>query len=294
MSDSKFDVIMTDGESTSGSSQEPVIEHSQRTPATVGLEKHKGKYTSGSDYHSLGSQRRQHASKSKEQLDKTSPGPLQTKSGPRSSQESIDIAMLTSNLLAAEKRLEESLKETKTNADLISQLEKKLSQSNTSLEAMKSKFKESKSRCKELQCQIEALGEDLKETREQVFRLQPLRENITQNDALREYIAICHSVKSWIGLRLDNALNTGSINLAKMHPDSARKLIGLLTQNGRGGTVYPDTDEHNIIAIVMEFLRVKIFETDLYGAVERQDLKSIYQIQKNMKNLTPRRGKSTI
>lgn len=263
-------------------------------PATVGLEKHKGKYTSGSDYYSLGSQRCQHASKSKEQLDKTSSGPLQTKSGPRPSQESIDIAMLTSNLLAAKKKLEESLKETKTNANLISQLEKKLSQSKTSLEAMKSKFKKSKSKCKELQCQIEALGKDLKETQEQVFRLQPLRENVTQNDALRKYIAICHSVKSWIGLRLYNGLNTGSINLAKIHPDLARKLIDLLTQNGRKGTVYLDTDEHNIIAVVMEFLRVKIFETGLYGAVERQELKSIYQIQKNMKNLTPRQGKSTV
>ena len=196
--------------------------------------------------------------------------------------------------MAAEQRLEEPLKETRINADTNSQLEKKLFQSNTSLEATKTKFEESQARCKNLQIQIEAIGKDLKETREQVFRLQPHRENITQSDALREYIAICHSVKSWIGLRLDNALNAGSINVAKIHTGSARKLMSLLTPCGLNGTRYHDTDEYNLIAIVMEFLRATIFETDLYGAVDGQDLELIYQIQKNMKNLVPRRGKSPL
>lgn len=127
-----------------------------------------------------------------------------------------------------------------------------------------------------------------------MFRLQPHRENITQSDALREYIAICHSVNSWVGLRLYNALNTGSINVAKMHTGSARKLISLLTQCWFNGTLYPDTDEYNIIAAVMEFLRTGIFETELYGAVGGKDLELIYQIQKNMKNLIPRRGKSPV
>lgn len=72
------------------------------------------------------------------------------------------MSILKSSLLAAEQRLEESLKETKINADPISQLEKKLSQSNTTLEATKAKFKESQSRYKDLKIQIEALGEDPK------------------------------------------------------------------------------------------------------------------------------------
>ena len=294
MSRPKSDVIMTDSESTSGPSEESVIDISPgRKPARAGLDKPEGKQTSGLEDHYPGSPTRQHASKSKKQLDQTGPVPLQTKTGPRSSQEKNDKPILKSSALAAE-RLEESLKERKINADTISQLEKKLSQSNSSLEATKSKFEESQARCKNLQIQIKALSEDLKETREQVFRLQPHRENITQSDALREYIAICHSVKSWIGLRLDNALNTGSINVTKIHTGSARKLMSLLTACGLNGTLYPDTDEHNIIAIVMEFLRTEIFETDLYGAVRGEHLELIYQIQKNMKNLVPRRGKSQL
>lgn len=295
MSHPKPDVIMTYGESTSGPSEESVIENSlRRRPATIGLDKHNDTQTPGLEYLSPGSLTIQPASKSKEQLYQNNPVPLQTKSGPHSSQEKNDIPILKSSLLAAEQRLGESLKETKINADTISQLEKKLSQSNTSLEATKSKFEESQARCKNLQIQIEAIGKDLKETREQVFRLQPHRENITQSDALREYIAICHSVKSWIGFHLDNALNTGSINVAKIHIGSARKLIGLLTDSGLNGTPYPDTDEHNIISVVMEFLRTEIFETELYGAVDGQDLELIYKIQKNMRNLVPRRGKSQL
>lgn len=162
------------------------------------------------------------------------------------------------------------------------------------LEVTKTNFEESQARCKNLQIQVEAIGKDLKETREQVFHLQPHRGNITQSDALREYIAICHSVKSWIRLRLDNALNTGSINVEKIHTSSARKLMSLLTQCGLNGTRYSETDEYNLIAIVMEFLRARIFETDLYGAVDVQDLKLIDQIEKNMRNLVPRRGKSQL
>lgn len=293
MSHPKPDVIMTDGESTSGPLEESVIENSlRRRPATVGQDKRNDKQTPGLEYPSPVYLTLQPASKSKVQLDQTKPVPLQTKPGPRSSQEENDIAIQKGSLLAAEQRLKESLKETKINADKISQLEKKLSQSSNSLEATKSKFEESQARCKKMQIQIEAIGKDLKETREQVFRLQPHRENITQSDALREYIALCHSVKSWIGFHLDNALNTGSINVAKIHIGSARKLTGLLTDSGLNGTLYPDTDEHNIIAVVMEFLRTEIFETELYGAVDDRDLELIYQIQKNMKNLVPRRGKS--
>lgn len=189
MSHPKPDVIMTDGESTSRPSEESVIENSlRRRPATVGQDKNNDKQTPGLEYLSPGSLTLQPASKSKEQLDQTNPVPLQTKSGPRSSQEKNDIPILKSSLLATEKRLEESLKETKINADTISRLEKKPSQSSTSLEATKSKFEESQARCKNLQIQIEAIGKDLKETREQVFRLQPHRENITQSDALREYL----------------------------------------------------------------------------------------------------------
>lgn len=295
MSHPKPDVIMTNGESTSGPLEESVIENSvRRRSATIGQDKHNDKQPPGLECLSPGSLTLQPASKSKVQLGQTEPVPLQTKSGPPSSQETNDIPILKSSLLAAEQGLKESLKETKINAVKISQLELKLSQSSSSLEATKSKFEESQAKCKNLQIQIEAIGKELKETREQVFRLQPHRENITQSEALREYIAICHSVKSWIGFHLDNALNTGSINVAKINTVSARELIGLLTDSGLNGTLYPDTDEHNIIAVVMEFLRTEIFETELYGAVDDQDLELIYQIQKNMKNLVPRRGKNQL
>lgn len=286
------DIIMADGELTFGPSEGPVIENSLgMKPLTAGPGGYNDKQTSGSQTYSLGSPTRQHALKSKEQLDQTSPVHFEIESDPRSCQEKNEIPRLESSLLAAEYELENSLKETRINADTISQLEKKLSQSNISLKATKFKFTESQSRCKDLQLQIKALGEELKETREHVFRLQPLWENITQSDALREYTAICHSVRSWIGLRLDNALNTGNINTAKINTGFARKLLDLLTKSGLDGILYSDTDEHNIIAVVMEFLRTEIFDTELYGAVEEQNLEFIFQIQRNMKNLVPRRGK---
>lgn len=73
---------MIEGKLSLGSSQELVIKYFQRTSTTVDLEIHKGKYILGSDYYFLRSQKRQNASKSNKQLNKTSPGPLQTKFGP--------------------------------------------------------------------------------------------------------------------------------------------------------------------------------------------------------------------
>ena len=282
MSDQKLDVIMMDGESTSRSSNELINEDSLRAnSATLGQDKHDGKQPSRSQTH-------KHASKLNEQLDQVNSVSLEVQFEPSFSQERNDG--LESELSTATGALERTLKERQSNAKIISVLKKKLSQSNSSLEATKSKFGESQSKCKALQIQIDDLAEDLNETREHVFRLQLLRENITQNDALDAYIAICHSVKSWIGSRLDNALNTGSIDVTKLNTGSTRKLVDLLTKSGLNGTLYSDTDEFNIIAIVMEFLRAGIFQAEFYGAVESSSLSLLDQIQHNMKNLSPRRG----
>lgn len=292
MSDQKSDIIMRDGESTSGSLNKSIDENSPiGKPTTADRDGSVGQQLSGSEGHSQRPQSHHRASKLKGQLDQANSVFLEIQSSPCPLEETDGMPI--SNLLADTETLEEILKERQRNANLISQLQTTLSQSEDSLRTTKVELKESQSTCKALQDRIEDLGEDLKETREQVFRLQPLRENITQKDALEDYTAICHSVKSWIGLRLDNALNTGVLNAANFSLASARKLISLLAKVGLDGMQYSQTDEHNIVAIVMQFLRTEIFEREFYGAVEGEHLALLAQIEKNMKSLNPRRGKSS-
>lgn len=280
MSDQKPDVLMKNGESTSGPLDEPVSGNWLVAASTkVDKDGIGGKRSEG---HSQRARTAQQATKPKEQLDQANSVSLETPSRPCSPHETID--KLKSKLMAATETL-------KIDAKRISQLEEELSQSKTSLKTTKPQFEESQSTCGIMQDRINALGEELNETREQVFRLQPFRENITQSDALADYIAICHSVKSWIGTRLNSALDAGRIIGTKLHLPLARKLISLMTDSGINGTVYLETDEHNIIAIVMQFLRIEIFEKEFYGAVDDGHMDFLFHIEKNMRNLNPRRGK---
>lgn len=173
----------------------------------------------------------------------------------------------------------------------FSRLENQLYHNSNSLAETEAKLQVSRSECKTLRMKLDDATEDLKQTQEHVFRLQPYQQGITQSDALVAYTAICDSVQSWIGFQLDGALEEGHIDLTNLDKSSANKLIKLLTPMGLKGTRFEETDEPNIIAIVMEFLRSEIFEMELYGAVEVRDLELVRAILKNMESLRPPRGK---
>jgi len=287
MSNQKHGIVDSKLTSESNTEEQDKIGPLRKRPAAVCCDGYDGTTLLKSEGHPRGSQACQHASKHGETLDPADSVLKEGRSQLLSSQEGNDIQQ--SGLLINE----EILEETEVNAKTISQLQKELSQSITSLEETKSKLGESQSECEALRIHLKDIVEDLKETQEHVFRLQPLQENITQSDAVAAYITICDSVKSWIGFRLDDALNTLNIDVEKLHMPSARKLTNLLTKSGLRGALYLETDEYNIIAIVMEFLRSEIFERELYGAVEDRDLAFVHLIQRNMATLNPRRGTST-
>ena len=101
-------------------------------------------------------------------------------------------------------------------------------------------------------------------------------------------------MQNWIGFHLDEALDEGRIDLGKLDMTSASKLIMLLNPMGVKGLKFAETDEYNIIAVVMEFLRCEVFENELYGAVEVRDLEYMRTILKNMESLRPPRGRSSL
>jgi hypothetical protein len=172
----------------------------------------------------------------------------------------------------------------------LSRLENQLYHNNNSLTETEAKLQASNLQCKTLRMKLEDATEDLKQTQEHVFRLQPQQQGITQSDALVAYTAICDSVQSWIGFHLDGALDDGNIELGNLDKSSSHKLTKLLTPMGLKGTRFAETDESNLVAIVMEYLRSEILERELYGAVDLRDLDLVRTILKNMESLRPPRG----
>ena len=195
-----------------------------------------------------------------------------------------------SQALKASAQLEDQVLKRTTD---LSKLENQLYHNNKSLAETEGKLQASNLQCKILRMKLEDATEDLKQTQEHIFRLQPQQQGITQSDALAAYIAICDNVQSWIGFHLDGAFEEGHIEVGKLDRSSANKLINLLNPMGLKGTSFAETDEWNLIAIVMEFLRSEILERELYGAVELRDLDFLRTILKNMETLTPPRGTFT-
>lgn len=218
------------------------------------------------------------------------PIPL-TKSEPNLEEAKTTISQLQKQLSHATKtssQLEDQLVKRTTE---LSRLENQLYHNNNSLTETESKLQASNAQCKTLRMKLEDATEDLKQTQDHVFRLQPQRQGITQSDALIAYTAICDSVQSWIGFHLDGPLDEGRIDLGNLNKSSANRLVKLLTPTALKGIRFAETDEFNLVGIVMEFLRSEIFERELYGAVDVRDLELVRIILKNMESLRPPRGK---
>ena len=202
----------------------------------------------------------------------------------------ITISQLQQQLSQEKKtsaQLEEHLVKKTTE---VSKLEDLLYHNNNFLTEAEAKFQAANFQCKTLRMKLEDTTEDLRQTQEHIFRLQPKEQGITQSDALVAYTAICDSVQSWIGYQLDGALDDGRVDLGKLNKGSTNKIIKLLTPMGLKGTKFAETDEWNLIAAVMEFLRSQILEREFYGALEMRDLDLMRRILRNMENLRPPRG----
>lgn len=178
--------------------------------------------------------------------------------------------------LAASVKLEDSKKECRRLRDQVAELHQKLG--------------DSRNDCKQLQDQIVALQKQFDDAAGFVFSLQRREQKITETEAAAEYKTLYDMVENWVQSTLGDAIEQKFAE--KSHPTNTKtkEFLTFIPQPGKEAFRYPDTDEYNIIAAIMRFLCIEIFEKDFYCPIGRGWMDFVISTEKSMRNLNPPRG----
>lgn len=143
-----------------------------------------------------------------------------------------------------------------------------------------------------LHAQNTKLERDLKEAHDFVFSLQPRQTSLTESEAAPAFKTLCDSVENWVDRELSDFISEKAA-YKMMSGLYAKRFIKYIVLPGRQCSELPETDEYNIIAAIMRYLYVKVFDRDFYCA-EDGDVQFFDSLQASMQSLTPRRGRSLL
>ena len=153
------------------------------------------------------------------------------------------------------------------------------------------KLEESKKECQRLRTQNLELQKDLRDAQDFIFSLQRREQSITESEAGAEFNSLCMVVENWVQTKLGEALEKSKARMKpKLPAERIRTLLSFIPQPGKEAFHHPDTDEYNIIAMIIRFLCLEIFETDFYCPVEKGALGFLAGLEQSMRELEPRRG----
>lgn len=178
--------------------------------------------------------------------------------------------------------------------DDLSRTSKSESELHSALEAAcdkAGKLKDSQRECGILQRQVRELQKEVRDAHDFVFSLQPKREQITESEAAAEFKLLCKMIEDWVETNLGDDIHARSIFKQRgLQASRIRRFLALISLPGEEASRCPDTDVYNVIAAIMKFLCIEIFDKEFYCPIEEGAMDFLNSILTSMRSLEPRRG----
>lgn len=152
---------------------------------------------------------------------------------------------------------------------------------------LRSELEDAQRKCNALNQRVEKLQKDLEEAHSLIFSLQPSQPPLTDTEAARDFKVLLTSVEQWVDTKI-SVSSSRSWSIADQR--ASTMLLDFVTAQGKSAFIYPGTDEYNIIAVIMRFLRNELFSTDFYGPLSGAYKSFLSRIEHNMSQLDPPRG----
>lgn len=156
---------------------------------------------------------------------------------------------------------------------------------------MANAFKASQNECEILRAQVFELRKNLQDAHDFIFSLQPRQQKLTETEAAADFNTLCGSIEELVDRKLGEALEDRILTKEKSVPsEPSTMLLSLIPYPGKEAFKYPETDEYNITAAVLQFLCNEIFNKEFYCPIGEREIEFVVSIEKSMRNLEPRRG----
>ncbi|KAH7020001.1 hypothetical protein EDB80DRAFT_213407 [Ilyonectria destructans] len=131
---------------------------------------------------------------------------------------------------------------------------------------LKTQLADAQRQLAEARSQTKAKSKQLQDARDQIFRLQPPRNDITEAEAREAYKSLCGNVQRWAENRLKGALEDldhGRLKTRPAPPQAAR-FVGLIREPSRRCLSVDQSDEYHVVGVIMNYLWLVLFSKSFY------------------------------
>lgn len=138
------------------------------------------------------------------------------------------------------------------------------------VEELRQQLSETQGQLTDARSQILSKDRQLSDTKDQVFRLQPTRKNITEAEATEAYRALCGNVQRWVENRLRSVLDeldSGKLG-SRPPPGEAGRFVSLMREAAKRGLSTDQGDIYHVIAIIMNYLCIVFFSRSFYSPLD--------------------------
>ncbi|KAJ6443835.1 alphaherpesvirus glycoprotein E domain-containing protein [Purpureocillium lavendulum] len=141
------------------------------------------------------------------------------------------------------------------------------------LESLKKELAETQDQLIEARNQSKAKAKQLQDARDQIFRLQPRRKDITESEAQETYKKLCGNVQRWVENRLPGTLDDMEGGRLRARPLGAYagRFASLIREPAKRCLSLHQADEHHVIAIIMYYLWLALFSKSFYCPLDGSD-----------------------
>ncbi|KAF5017061.1 hypothetical protein F66182_11064 [Fusarium sp. NRRL 66182] len=159
------------------------------------------------------------------------------------------------------------------------------------VEALKKTLASTQRQLAEAQNQTEIKSKQLYDAKEQIFRLQPRRKDITEAEAKEAYQNLVGNVQRWVENRAQDVIEdmeNGRLKAKAVSSESSR-LVTLLREQSRRWLAADQSDEYHIVGVIMNYLHLALFSKSFYCPLddteENGTLTWIDQLENTMSRL---------
>lgn len=142
----------------------------------------------------------------------------------------------------------------------------------------------------EARSQARSKDKKLLDARDQIFRLQPTREDITEADAIDAYRGLCSSVRRWVENRMKpilDDLDSGKLR-SRPPPLQATRFASFVRDAASRSVNVDQSDVYHVISIIMYYLCLVFFSKSFYCPMDDYEGDSTLEFINNVESALAR------
>ncbi|KAF5011089.1 hypothetical protein FDECE_2771 [Fusarium decemcellulare] len=155
----------------------------------------------------------------------------------------------------------------------IESRESEKSELSAKMEELKKELANTQKQLAESRSQTKIKAKQLQDAKDQIFRLQPNRKDITEAEAREAYKNLVGNVQRWVENRVKDVIDDlehGRLRTRPIPPDASR-FVSLLREQSRKHLNVDQSDEYHVMSIIMNYLYLALFSKSFYCPLDDTD-----------------------